>query len=119
MIDIERDMIARARTAMPTEQLSAPVGRRFEEPKKWTNDKKLQKKNNILKNVRIDSLIVFKNSADGRVFKITDPVGFEGDRTQARIFVTHSDGCESYHHYRYDGVSHSHESNDIMEVIND
>lgn len=57
-----------------------------------------------------------RNGTIGEVFATSDPVGFEGDVTELRIFVKHNTGYESYHTYRYDGMSHHHESNDIIRV---
>jgi len=77
-------------------------------------------KNNILKNVRKGSLLIFKSGiSNAKVFDVTNTASDSaGNISQARIWARHDDGHESYHTYRYDGMSHHSEINDIIEIQN-
>ena len=76
--------------------------------------------NNILKTVRKGSLMIFKSETPNAiVFDVTNIV-FDSIKniSEARVWCRHDNGNESYHTYRYDGVSHHSETNDIKEIQN-
>lgn len=77
-------------------------------------------KNNILKTVRKGSWLIFKSeTANAKVFDVTNIVKDNNKNiSEARLWAKHDDGHESYHTYRYDGISHHSELNDISEIQN-
>lgn len=88
--------------------------------KALSDDNGIRIKNNILKSVKKGSLLIFKmKTANAKVFSVTDKVFDSAENiSEARVWAKHDDGHESYHTYRYDGISHHSEINDIKEIQN-
>ena len=88
--------------------------------KALSNNNEVRTKNNILNTVKKGSRLIFKSdTADATVFDVANIVMDIGENVaEARLFAKHDDGHESYHTYRYDGMSHHSEVNDIKEIQN-
>ena len=76
---------------------------------------------NIINDIKQGTKLSFKEASSGTVVDVWSEVmkGVDSkERVSVHLQIAHEDNSESFHTFRYDGISNHHHSHDITKVIN-